>query len=246
MSQNLPWKYGNCTRMSSNYIQFALANSSSAGCVSSGRSVSLFQLQAATWCNHVQSFFKGSRLKNEKRASIQHQSKTESVISQAVKNASESEFAMESPQRQNQESSNMFQPSLQQEPCLWHAGLRPLMPRVAVGFPVSHCKYVQIDQQNHAKATYLLGFDVCYHFQGKANVLWRSPDHVRCSCSFLAWQSEVCCSSISGFAVFAFNKVCWQSEASELKPPVMNHFMSPNIGLSMQRKLLRPFINNWR
>ena len=65
-SQNLPWKYGNCTRMSSNYIQFARANSSSAGCVSSGRSVSLFQLQAATWCNHVQSFFKWSRLKNEK------------------------------------------------------------------------------------------------------------------------------------------------------------------------------------
>lgn len=92
----------------------------------------------------------------------------------------------------------------------------------------------------------LLGFDVCYHFQGKANVLWRSPDHVRCSCSFLAWQSEVCCSSIWGFPVFVFNKVCWQSEASELKPPVMNHFMSPNIGLSMQRKLLRPFINNWR
>ena len=38
-------------------------NSSSAGCVSSGRSVSLFQLQAATSCNHAHSFFKWKRLK---------------------------------------------------------------------------------------------------------------------------------------------------------------------------------------
>lgn len=53
-----------------------------------------------------------------------------------------------------QQCSNMLQPSLQHL-CLWHAGLRPLMPRVAVGFPFPHCKYDQIDQQKHAKATYL-------------------------------------------------------------------------------------------
>ena len=37
-------------------------------------------------------------------------------------------------------------------------------------------------------------------------------------------------------SLFSFSTKFAQSEASELKPPVMNHFMPPNSGLSMQCK----------
>ena len=91
----------------------------------------------------------------------------------------------------------------------------------------------------------LLGFDVCYHFQGKANVLWRSPDHVTRSCSFLAWQSGVCCCSIWGFAVFVFNKVCtigslWVEATCDESFHATEQWSVD----AMQRKLVRPLINN--